>query len=79
LQFIGEIAAGSWRRQFFLVCLIERDGLVHNLAQRIEHCAFVIAVTAAEDQSRRAADLDLIFFRPFDDFDVASAGVHDEW
>ena len=64
------------RRQRLSVAKAILDHLINNLAELVKDSAFIVAVSAAEDQGRWAAHVALIFFRPFDNLGVACTGFH---
>jgi hypothetical protein len=70
LQLVRQIASCCCRWKRFPVCTIEHDRFINDLAKLVEYSAFIAAVASARNQSGRTTDVDLIFFRPLDDFDV---------
>lgn len=76
LRRAGNELACGWRRETLAISVVEGDGLVDEINQLAEYGALVSAVTAAEDQTRRRADVALVLLRPFDDLCVAVAMLH---
>lgn len=61
LQLVREIAAGRWWWKRFVVGAINRDGFVNDDAKLIEDGALVVTMAGTKNQTRRAADVGLIF------------------
>src|SRR5581483_3682106 len=76
LHFGCKIPSGGWSRQGSAFFMVNRDCLFDDLTELVEHFFFIVAMAAPQDQARRAADITLIFIRPFDDFCVLCAVLH---
>ncbi|MDP1671325.1 MAG: hypothetical protein Q8L63_04470 [Alphaproteobacteria bacterium] len=76
LRAIGEVAARSHGRQRYFVLAVQINGFFDNYTKLLEDLLLVITVAAAENQSRRAAYIALVFFKLFSNFSVFNAVFH---
>ncbi len=56
--------------------MVKSDGLLNDLAKLVKHRFFIWAVTAIIDETRRTANVALVFLGPLNDLCITRTFLH---
>jgi hypothetical protein len=76
LHLVREVAARRWRRERLSILAVERNGFLYDLTKLLKDSLFVRTVAPAIYQTRRVADIALIFLRPLDNLCISRSIFH---
>ena len=75
-EFSGVFLSRRRRRKRGLIVLMDRDPLIHSLAEFPINLHLIVSVDPAEHEAGARAHITFVFFGPFDDFQIPIIRFH---